>query len=165
MAPTSLIKDITKCKHPNSRKTAALAKKAKRFNNRSKIRIGHAIKSNILGEKFSWFNEALVDRTTPLSKSEFDELITMYLKRFDNEVEQINLKQSICKNRSNQHASRLSILKMTLERENAEYVGAGIELMDLTDEIKFKNFKNWDGNSINLQHLKLDRICKKKLSQ
>lgn len=30
-APTSLIKDITKCKHPNSRKTLALAKKAKRY--------------------------------------------------------------------------------------------------------------------------------------
>ncbi len=49
-----------------------------------------------------------------------------YLKRFDEEVEQINLKQSICKNRSNQHASRLSIIKMTLDRENAEYNGAGI---------------------------------------
>lgn len=49
-----------------------------------------------------------------------------YLKRFDDEVEQINLKQSISKNRSNQHASRLSIIKMTLDRENAEYNGAGI---------------------------------------
>ncbi|KAG4071973.1 hypothetical protein HA402_006134 [Bradysia odoriphaga] len=165
MAPTSLIKDITKCKHPNSRKTLALAKKAKRFNNRSKIKLGHAVKSNILGEKFIWFTEALADRTTPLSKTEFDELISIYLKRFDDEVEQINLKQSISKNRSNQHASRLSIIKMTLERENAEYSGAGIELMDLTDAVKFENFKNWDGNSINLQHFKLDRICKKQLSQ
>lgn len=53
-------------------------------------------------------------------------LLHRYLKRFDDEVEQINLKQSISKNRSNQHASRLSIIKMTLERENAEYNGAGI---------------------------------------
>lgn len=53
-------------------------------------------------------------------------LLVRYLKRFDDEIEQIGLKQSISKNRSNQHASRLSILKMTLERESAEYNGAGI---------------------------------------
>jgi len=163
MAPTSLIKDLTKCKHPNSRKTLALAKKAKRFNNRSKIKLGHAVKSNILGEKFMWFTEALADRNSPLSNSEFDELINVYLKRFDDELEQINLKQSISKNRSNQHASRLSNIKMTLEREVGEYNSGGIELVDLTDPVKFENFKNWDGNSINLQHFKLDRVCKKNL--
>ncbi|KAJ6626131.1 Translation machinery-associated protein 16 like [Pseudolycoriella hygida] len=163
MAPTSLIKDLNKCKHPNSRKTLALAKKAKRFNNRTKIKFGHAVKSNILGEKFIWFTEAVGDRMIPLSKSELDELITTYLKRFDDEIEQINLKQSISKNRSNQHASRLSIIQMTLERETSEYNGAGIELMDLTDAAKFENFKKWDGNSVNLQHLKLDRISKKYL--
>lgn len=53
-------------------------------------------------------------------------LVYRYLKRFDEEVEQINLKQSISKNRGNQHASRLSIIKMTLERETAEYNGGGI---------------------------------------
>lgn len=49
----------------------------RRFNNRGKIKLGHAVKSNILGEKFNWFTEVLGDRTTPLSNSEFEELITM----------------------------------------------------------------------------------------
>lgn len=49
-----------------------------------------------------------------------------YLQRFEDEIEQINLKQSISKNRSNQHASRLSAIKMTMEREVAEYNGGGI---------------------------------------
>lgn len=53
-------------------------------------------------------------------------LFRRYLKRFDDELEQINLKQSISKNRSNQHASRLNIIKMTLEREVSEYNGGGI---------------------------------------
>lgn len=64
-----------------------------------------------------------------------------------------------------QHASRLDVLKMTLERENGEYKGAGIELMNLCDPEKFKAFISWDGNSVNLQHFKLERISKKFLDE
>lgn len=79
--PTSLLKDISKLKHPNSRRTKALAKKAKRYNNRDKIKLGHAIKSNILGDKFAWFTDQLDDtedreRLTP---SEFADLFELYV--------------------------------------------------------------------------------------
>lgn len=50
---------------------------------------------------------------------------------------------------------------MTLDREMVEFNGAGVELMNLCDPIKFKSFDSWDGNSVNLQHLKVDRISKK----
>lgn len=78
-----------------------------------------------------------------------------------------------------------------MEREKSEYEGAGIgsftnsllilyylnhgflqcsclfsyitELMDLCDSQKFKQFISWDGDSVNLQHLKLDRISRKYL--
>lgn len=50
---------------------------------------------------------------------------------------------------------------MTLERENGEFKGAGIELMNLCDPEKFKAFQEWDGNSVNLQHFKLERISRK----
>lgn len=33
--------------------------------------------------------------------------------------------------------------------------------MNLCDNQKFKQFISWDGNSINLQHFKLDRISRK----
>lgn len=39
--------------------------------------------------------------------------------------------------------------------------------MNLCDPAKYEEFVSWDGNSINLQHLKLERISKqflKKLS-
>lgn len=41
-------------------------------------------------------------------------------------METIKLKQSISKNRVNQHANRLAILQMNIEREKAEFEGAGI---------------------------------------
>lgn len=91
--------------------------------------------------------------------------INRYLTRFDDEIEQIKLKQSISKNRTNQHASRLSIIQMNLERDQGDYNGAGIELMNLCDPVKYKEFISWDGNSINLQHLKLERISKKFLEK
>lgn len=78
--PTSLLKDIAKLKHPNSRRTKALAKKAKRYNNRDKIKLGHAIKSNILGDKFGWFTEQLDDDSTDrlrLTPTEFSNLIEL----------------------------------------------------------------------------------------
>lgn len=87
------------------------------------------------------------------------------MHRFDEEIEQIDIKRSISKNRSNQHASRLHVLQMTMQRENDEYNGAGIELMDLCDAEKYKIFLSWDGNSINLQHFKLDRISKRSLEE
>lgn len=44
-------------------------------------------------------------------------------------METIKLKQSISKNRVNQHANRLAILQMNIERERGEYEGAGIGML------------------------------------
>ncbi|XP_055313604.1 translation machinery-associated protein 16 homolog [Sitodiplosis mosellana] len=167
MPPTSILKDISKLKHPNSRKTKQAAKKAKRFNNRTKIKIGHAIKSNVMGERFAWFTDKLEQfgEQPCLTPSQFTQVIEQYLNRFSDELETINLKQSISKNRTNQHASRLAVIKMSMEREKGEFEGAGIELIDLCDPQKYKQFISWDGDSINLQHFKLDRIGRKYLQK
>lgn len=47
-----------------------------RFNNRSKIKLGHAVKSNILGTKFAWFTEQLDDEVerNSLTPDEFLDL-------------------------------------------------------------------------------------------
>lgn len=48
-----------------------------RFNNRDKIKIGHAARSNVLGEKFTWFLEQIGDRKLPPTPEEFDEMISL----------------------------------------------------------------------------------------
>ncbi|XP_013111576.2 translation machinery-associated protein 16 homolog [Stomoxys calcitrans] len=156
---TNLRKELEKCKHPNSRKTKALSKKARRQNNKHKQRMGHAIKSNIMGEKLTWFLEHIEEgRKQPLSPEEFEQLIQLYLKRFDEELEQIALKQSISKNRANQHAARQDVIRITLEKETNEYKAGGMELLNLCDPVKFKSLMDWDGSAINVQHLKLDLV-------
>lgn len=89
--------------------------------------MGHAIKSNIMGEKLNWFLGKIdEDRTKPLTPQEFEEFVALYLKRFDEELAQIALKQSISKNRSKQHAAREDVIKITLERERNEYQSGGM---------------------------------------
>ncbi|XP_014085339.2 translation machinery-associated protein 16 homolog [Bactrocera oleae] len=163
---TNLRKELEKCKHPNSRKTKALSKKARRQNNKHKARMGHAIKSNIMGEKLNWFLGKIdEDRTKPLTPQEFEEFVALYLKRFDEELAQIALKQSISKNRSKQHAAREDVIKITLERERNEYQSGGMELLNLCDPVKFKSLMDWDGSALNVQHLKLDLVSHKMLQR
>lgn len=116
-----------------------------------------------MGAKFAWFTDALEERDEPLSPEEFLELCDQYFHRFDEELEQIKLKQSISKNRSNQHISRETVIKMTLEREVGDFNGGGFQLMDLTDAVQFRAFKDWNGNALSLQHLKMSLVSKKHL--
>lgn len=45
------------------------------------------------------------------------------------------------------------------------FKAGGIELPDLCDPIVFKAFKNWDGNSHNIQHLEIKFISKSYLDK
>lgn len=38
-----------------------------------------------------------------------------------------------------------------------------LDFIDLCDPEKFKQFMSWDGNAINLQHFKLQKISKRKV--
>lgn len=85
-----------------------------------------------MGERFSWFTDKFeqfgeIDCLTP---SQFVGLIEEYLARFNEEIETIKFKQSISKNRVNQHANRLSILEMNIQREKGEFYGAGIGMIE-----------------------------------
>lgn len=86
-----------------------------------------------MGERFAWFTDKLeqfgeIDCLTP---SQFIGLIEEYLARFNEEIDTIKYKQSISKNRVNQHANRLSILEMNIEREKGEFDGAGIGKIEI----------------------------------
>lgn len=131
------------------------------MNNREKTKLGYAARANILGEKFGWFSEQLEATEDALTPQQFLDLCDLYLHRFDEEVEQIKLKQSISKNRSHQHFSRESAIKMTLEKETSDYNGGGMQFMDLCDQAQFRMFKEWNGSALSLQHLKMDLISKK----
>ncbi|XP_035894370.1 translation machinery-associated protein 16 homolog [Anopheles stephensi] len=164
MPKQTILKELAKCKHPKSRKTLALTRKVKKINNREKIKLGHAAKANLVGKKLAWFAEQLAERQTPLTKSEFEELIDGYLQRFDKELEQIRIVQSIGKHRATQHAAREAVIKTTIDTEKLNFnSGGGIELPDLCDATNFKLFQEWDGSAATIQHLTLKFVSRKSL--
>uniref|UniRef100_A0A182TPG3 AB hydrolase-1 domain-containing protein n=1 Tax=Anopheles melas TaxID=34690 RepID=A0A182TPG3_9DIPT len=134
------------------------------INNREKTKLGHAAKANIVGKKLAWFAERLLERQDPLMPAEYEALVDEYLQRFDQELEQIKIVQSIGKHRATQHAAREAVIKTTIETEKLNFnAGGGIELPDLCDAINFKLFQEWDGSAASIQHLKLKFISRKAL--
>ncbi|XP_055547333.1 translation machinery-associated protein 16 homolog [Wyeomyia smithii] len=162
--PKRILKELAQCKHPQSRKTLALARKIKKINKREKKKIGHACKANSIGKKLGWFADHLEGKNEPLSNSEYKRLIEEYLSRFNEELEQIKLVQSINKQRNNQHASREAAIRITLEKEVGDFNGGGLELPNLCNEEEFRQFQQWNGNAQTIQHLKLHFISCKTLS-
>lgn len=91
------MKQIEKCKHPNSRKTKALAKQLKKYvcirklitflliyrvprqSTKQKAKLSTNIKQNLLGEKLLWFRDNLDRQHESCSASDVELLILKYL--------------------------------------------------------------------------------------
>ena len=87
--------------------------------------------------------------------------------RFQQEVDQIQLKNSIGgdkKNKKDRYRSRMDVIKLTIETETNEFEGCGLEMPNLLDEEDFKYFKNWNGELRFLQNIGLKRFRKEQLS-
>ena len=153
-----IIKDIDKCKHPNSRKTVALARKMKKVRAKEENKLGKYIKQNVIGEKVMWFKENYPDSDRPLTMEQIRELISKYLSRFDEELSQINYKNSIGGKRNRQHTSRESAIQMTLEKELEEYRTCGLEIPDLANTSQVNLLKSWNGELRFLTNFKFKRI-------
>ena len=72
-----------------------------------------------------------------MSKEAFLELVKGYLTRFTDELEQIEIKNSIGnpKNLKLQHTSRKDVINLTIKTETDEFEGCGLELPDLVPNV------------------------------
>lgn len=156
-------KDIDKLKHPNSRKTLKLISKIKKHEKKDEKKVGTHIKQNLIGEKILWFKERIPEGCVVLTKEETLALIEEYLARFDEELEQIALKNSVGQRRNRQHASREDVINITKKQEQEEFETCGLEMPDLLDRQQMEVLKNWNGELRFLQHFKLRRIARKHL--
>lgn len=150
-------------KHPNSRKTVTLAKKLNRNEKKNQNKLGTHIKQNLLGEKILWFKERILEDCAVLSKEQVLELIEIYLGRFDEELEQIALKNSIGQRKNRQHASREDIINITKKNELEEFGTCGMELPDFFDHKQMDVLREWNGELRFLQHFKLRRFSRKQI--
>ncbi|KAM3957864.1 translation machinery-associated protein 16 homolog [Aphomia sociella] len=159
----NLKKNMEKLKHPNSRKTTSLAKKMKKSEKRDQSKLGTHIKQNLIGEKLMWFKERIPEGCTILNKEQTLELIETYLCRFDEELEQITLKNSVGQRKNRQHASREDMINITKKKEHEEFETCGLEMPDLMDQQQMGVLMSWNGELRFIQHFKLKRIARKHL--
>eukprot|EP00062_Callorhinchus_milii_P013913 gi/632962527/ref/XP_007897368.1/ PREDICTED: translation machinery-associated protein 16 [Callorhinchus milii] len=147
--------------HPYSRKAGQMMREVHRLEKKDKVKNEKALRLHTIGEKLLWFQSQLEPEKTEYSKPEACKIVERYLQRFDLELDQIELANSIKGRQGRQHASREAILKHTIERERFLYEENGMEIPDIINPKNLKIFREWDGNLKKLPNLKMKKISLK----
>ena len=85
-----------------------------------------AFKMSAVGEKIAWFRDQLEPDVTVYTPEMTSKLVELYLGRYDEELEQIQLKNQVGQRSSRQNASREDAIEHRRKLEKAEYEGCGI---------------------------------------
>lgn len=112
--------------HPKSRKAEQISREWHRQVRVKNNRKETATKLSILGEKIAWFRDNLPEDNADMTNAMTAELIEKYLARFDEEVEQIQMKNQIGHRSSRQHASREDSIALTQKLEKQEFETCGL---------------------------------------
>ena len=146
--------------HPNSRKALHLARKSHHENRIAQSRSQTSSKLELQAEKLLWFQSNLDSGKETFVKSDVAQLVTDYLNRFDEELEQIGIVRNVGNRKGQQHASRENAIQMTLERENQQIDAGVFEVPDLLNPKSLENFRKWSGEIKVLSTLKLKKISR-----
>lgn len=152
---------VEKVVHPYSRKAGYLASAAIKQGRKEKLKSEKAQRLNLIGDKLMWFQSQLDPDKSEYTKQDACEIIERYLHRFDGELEQIVLANSIKGRQGRQHGSREAIIKQTIERERALYEGNGFEIPDIINSKHLKTFREWSGDLKKLPCIKMRKVSAK----
>ncbi|XP_026215900.1 translation machinery-associated protein 16 [Anabas testudineus] len=149
--------------HPYSRKAAYMAREEIRLKRKERQKTDKATRLSGIGEKLLWFQGRLDSEKTVYTKKEACDIIERYLQRFDSELEQIELMNSIKGRQGRLHSAREAAIKQTIERERAQFEGVGFEIPDIINAKHLKTFREWTGDLKKLPNIKLRKVSKKGL--
>ncbi|KAK2908746.1 hypothetical protein QQF64_001326 [Cirrhinus molitorella] len=147
--------------HPYSRKAAYLARASIKQQKKEKLKGEKAQRLNLIGEKLLWFQSQLDPDKSEYTKHDACQIIERYLHRFQGELEQIELANSIKGRQGRQYASREAVIKQTIERERAVYEGNGFEIPDIINSKHLKVFREWTGDIKKLPNIKMTKVSVK----
>lgn len=150
--------------HPNSRKALQISRQKHHDTKQQRRKDESSVKSQSKIEKFLWFQRRILDENyTELSPTGICELINEYMKRFDIELQQIQIIQNIRKRQPSQHVGRQDNIRFTIESEKEQFNTHGIELPDFLNKRNFEFFKLWDGNPNQLGSVKVKKFSQRAL--
>ncbi|XP_072320097.1 translation machinery-associated protein 16 [Eucyclogobius newberryi] len=154
-------KAAEKVVHPFSRKAAYLAREELRLKKKERHRNDKATRLNSIREKLTWFQGQLDPTMTNYTKKDACDLIERYLRRFDGELEQIELLNGIKGRQGRLHGAREATIKQSVERERAQFEGVGFEIPDIMNAKHLKTFREWTGDLRKLPNIKLRQVSNK----
>lgn len=146
--------------HPNSRKAQYIQGQLNRNKRVQKSKAETTLKQEQLQQKLLWFHSNLDTSKTTYTKHELAELTSRYLERFDEQLEQIAIVNSVGNRQSRQHMSRETAIHITKEKETLDFDTIGLEVPDLINGKSLEYFKTWTEEIKYHPNIKL-RKCKR----
>ncbi|CAI9743297.1 Hypothetical predicted protein [Octopus vulgaris] len=162
-APKAKVGQDKKAIHPNSRKAMVLARNISHDKRLMKSKKERVSKLNFFIERLQWFKNELENFEGAISLSEQTKLVIKYLERFQDELDQIKIINSIGKRKGVRHASREASIKMTIDMERAQFKGEGLEIPDLLNPDNVSVLKSWDGEYSFVPKIKTTRVSSSKV--
>ncbi|XP_014857249.1 PREDICTED: translation machinery-associated protein 16 [Poecilia mexicana] len=156
-------KAADKVVHPLSRKAAYLNREEVRLKRKERMKSEKATRLSNIGEKLLWFQSQLDPNKTNYTKRDACEVVERYLHRFDSELEQIELVNGIKGRQGRLHGARETAIKQSVERERAQFEGAGLEIPDIINTKHLKLFRDWTGDLKKLPNIKMRKVSSKVL--
>ena len=150
--------------HPKSRKIAKQRTKEQRklkLSNKSKA---GGVRLQILGEKLLWFQDSvrslleLKDSDDCIRAEDVHALANEYMARFDHELAQIKLKNSVGNRNRKQHVSRLDAIELAQKTERQEFTTCGLEMPDLLEKDSLEQLLAWNGELRYVQNFKMKKF-------
>ncbi|KAM6939747.1 translation machinery-associated protein 16 [Xenentodon cancila] len=163
MPKTQKGKAAEKVVHPYSRRAAYLAREEIRLKKKERpVHLCDETPNSPDGcEKLLWFQSQLDPTKTGYTKKDACDIIERYLRRFDLELEQIELVNGIKGRQGRLHGARETVIKQTIERERAQYESVGFEIPDIMNAKHLKTFREWTGDLKKLPNIKLRKVSNK----
>ncbi|XP_071495374.1 translation machinery-associated protein 16-like [Diadema antillarum] len=146
--------------HPQSRKANKLGAREIHKERVKRVHQETSLKNSLLNDKLMWFKDALDADKQSYNKTEAEELVSRYLQRFDEELEQISIVNSFKSRSGRQHASREGIINATRQREEELFTTCGIEIPDIVDMRTLKLLRAWDGSAKLIANIKMRKIVR-----
>lgn len=144
--------------HPLSRKAHVLTKNSAREKRLSQSHSSTAAKNDAIAQKVLWFqNEVDVNNKT-FSKDDLVRYTMKYVKRFEDELDQISIIKTIGSRKGHPHVSRESAIKLSIAKDQQLLDSSGLEVPDIVNAVHLEQFRNWDGNLLSVQNIKFRKI-------
>lgn len=151
--------------HPLSRKAQVLSKCSAREKRLNQSHSSTIAKNDSVAQKVIWFQNEINQENKTFNKNDLVLYTSKYLRRFDEELDQITIIKSIGNRKGQPHISRESAIRLSMDKDQQLLETSGLEVPDIINAIHLEQFRNWDGNLLTVQNIKFRKIFKRDLEK